>query len=173
MDHRQTFKRPSGPPPEVREEIRKRVSDHDAQGMELLFTLRASAQQVDNTVSEWMAGTAGSPARYQIMTALWANKRDGIPHREIVAAMGVTRATVSGLMAALEREGFVKSSVDPNDRRKLIARLTPRGHAVISKAFEANLARFRTVFASLSSAEMATLAALLRRIREGFAAPHR
>jgi DNA-binding MarR family transcriptional regulator len=31
--------------------------------------------------------------------------------------MGVTHATVSGLMAALEREGFVKSDVDPDDRR--------------------------------------------------------
>ena len=32
---------------------------------------------------------------------------------------------VSGLMAALEREGLVKSSVDGKDRRKQIARLSP------------------------------------------------
>jgi DNA-binding MarR family transcriptional regulator len=98
---------------------------------------------------------------------LWATKGKGIPHNDIVAAMGVTRATVSGLMAALEREGFVKSSVDQADRRKLIARLTPRGDAVTRKAFEANLARFRAVFASFSSAELTSLMAFLDRLREG------
>jgi DNA-binding MarR family transcriptional regulator len=35
--------------------------------------------------------------------------------------MGVTRATVSGLMAALERDGLVKSYSDEEDRRKFIA----------------------------------------------------
>jgi DNA-binding MarR family transcriptional regulator len=39
-------------------------------------------------------------------------------------------------MAALEREGFLKSYADPDDGRKLIARLTPKGNAVIRKASE-------------------------------------
>jgi hypothetical protein len=50
-------------------------------------------------------------------------------------------------------------------------RLTLRGDAVIRKAFELTLARFRAVFASLSSAELASLMTLLQRVRESFAAP--
>jgi len=152
------------------DEIRKHLSAREVQGMEALFALRATAQQAENAVGEWMTDTVGSVARYQILMALWATKGDGIPHKDIVEAMGVTRATVSGLMAALEREGFVKSTEDQDDRRKLIARLTPRGEAVIKKAFDVNLARFRTLFASLSSADLTHLTALLKRIREGFAA---
>ena len=171
MDSRQPAKHPPGPPPAVMEEIRKRFSEHEVQGLEALFALRATAQQVDNALSEWMADTVGSFARYQILMALWATKGKGIPHKDIVAAMGVTRATVSGLMAALERDGFVKSYVDPDDRRKLIARVTPRGEAVIKKAFEINVARFRAVFASLSSAELTSLTALLHRVRDGFVEP--
>ncbi len=171
MDGRQPAKRVQGPPPAVMEEIRKRLSAREVQGMEALFTLRATAQQADNVVSEWMAGTVGSVARYQILMALRATKGDGIPHKDIVEAMGVTRATVSGLMAALEREGFVKSTVDRDDRRKLIARLTPRGEAVIKKAFDVNIARFHKLFASLSSADLARLTALLDRVRESFVRP--
>jgi DNA-binding MarR family transcriptional regulator len=163
--------RPRGRPPlAVMEEIRRRLSEREVHGLEALFALRATAQQVDNALNEWMAGTVGSVARYQILMALWATKGKGIPHTDIVAAMGVTRATVSGLMAALEREGFVKSYVDRDDRRKLIARLTSRGDAVIRKAFELTLTRFRAVFASLSSAELTSLMTLLHRVREGFAA---
>jgi DNA-binding MarR family transcriptional regulator len=73
-------------------------------------------------------------------------------------------------MTALKREGFVKSYVDRDDRRQLIARLTSKGDAVIRKAFEANLARFRSVFASLSSAELTSLTVLLHRFGEGFVA---
>lgn len=169
-DIRQPTQLRAGPPPAIMEEIRRRLSQREVQGLEALFALRAAAHQADNALNEWMADTVGSFARYKILMALWAANGKGIPHKGIVAAMGVTRATVSGLMAALEREGFVKSQVDRADRRKLIARLTARGEAAISKAFELNVARFRVVFASLSSAELTGLTALLQRVREGFAA---
>ncbi len=155
-----------GPPPAVMEELRERLSDHEIQGLETLFTLRTTARQVDNAFSEWMADTVGSVARYQILMALLATKGNGISHTDIGAAMGVTRPTVSGLMAGLERDGFVKSYVDRDDRRKLIARLTSKGEAVINKAFEANLVRFRSVFASLSTAELTGLMELLHRVRK-------
>lgn len=111
-----------------------------------------------------------SPARFQILMLLWAARRNGVPHKDIVAAMGVTRATVSGLMAALEREGLVQSSVGLDGRRNLLATLTPRGEAVIGKAIKANTSRLRAVFGSLSSDEMTPFTALLQRVRERFAA---
>lgn len=160
----------TGPPPAVMEEIRKRLSEREVQGLEALFALRATAQQADNALSEWMADTVGSFARYQILMALRATRGRGIPHKDIVAAMGVTRATVSGLISALERDGFVKSTVDRSDRRKQIARLTSKGEATIEKAFDINVARFRAVFASLSPSDLSSLTALLQRVRGGFAA---
>jgi len=166
----QSAKRASGPPPVVMQEIRKRLSERELQGMEALFALRSGAQQMDNALNEWLADTAGSFARFQILIALWASKGHEIPHSDIVRAMSVTRATVSGLMAALERDGLVKSHSDEQDRRKLIARLTPKGEKTIKKAFEISLNRFRAVFASLSAAELTRLTVLLHRICAGFAA---
>lgn len=160
---------PAQPPPAIMEQIRKHLSGQELQAVEAVFTLRTAAQQVDNAITEWMAGTAGSPARYQILMLLWSAKGRGVSHKDIVAALGVTRATVSGLMAALEREGFVKSAVDRDDRRQLLATLTSKGEAVISKAHQANISRMRAVFAPLSAAELTSLTALLHRVREGFA----
>jgi DNA-binding MarR family transcriptional regulator len=173
MNTGQSARRGSGPPPGVIEEIRKRVSAREAQGMQALFALRAGAQQMDNALNEWLAGTAGSFARFQILVALWASKGREIPHSEIVSAMGVSRATVSGLMAALERDGLVKSYSDEEDRRKLIARLTANGETTIKKAFETSLSHFRAVFATFSATELMQLTTLLRRIREAFRPPKR
>jgi DNA-binding MarR family transcriptional regulator len=139
--------------------------------MQMIRQRLSEPEHVDNEISEWMAGSVGSVARYQILMALWASKGKGIPHKHIVAAMGVTRATVSGLMAALERDGLVKSQVDGEDRRKLIARLTAKGEAVIKKQHQLNLVKFRAVFSSFTSEELSSLTALLHRFREAFAAP--
>jgi DNA-binding MarR family transcriptional regulator len=160
---------PAKPPAAIVAAIRKRLSGRELRALEAVFALRMTAQQVDNAITEWMAGTAGSPARFQIMMMLWGAEGRGVPHKEIVAALGVTRATVSGLMAALERDGLVRSAVGRDDRRNLLANLTSKGEAIIGKATEANITRLRAIFASLSLEELASFTTALQRIRQGFA----
>jgi DNA-binding MarR family transcriptional regulator len=170
MTNRTPHRLPFAPRPTVAKEMRRVFSPRTLQGVEALMALRAAGQSADNAVTEWLEDSAGSPARFQILMTLSATKDRGVPHKELVAELGVTRATVSGLMAALEREGLVTSSVGRDDRRTQLASLTPKGEAAIAKAHEANSPRLRAVFASFSPDELTVLTALLRRVREGFAA---
>jgi DNA-binding MarR family transcriptional regulator len=163
------YRLPPEPPPLVLEALRKRLPSRDLDAFTATFTLRNTAQQVENVITEWLEGTAGSVARFQIMALLWASDDRGVPHKEIVAALAVTRATLSGLMAGLERDGLVVSTVAQNDRRNLLARLTEQGQAMIDGAVKPNSARMRAAFALLSKDELATLTELLRRVRQGFA----
>jgi DNA-binding MarR family transcriptional regulator len=159
---------PSEPPPAVMAAVRSRFSGREQQAFAAVFVVRKAAQQMDNAVTEWMADSATTPARFQILMLLWTTRGRGVPHKEIVRALGVTRATVSGLMAALERDGLVTSTVAGDDRRSLLASLTPKGEAIVEKAIETNRARLRTAFTALSSDELTTLTALLERVRQGF-----
>ena len=161
---------PPEPPPTVMGALRKRFTGHDLPAIDVVFALRMTAQQMDNAITEWMAGTAGTPARFQILVLLWASEAGGVPHKEIVKALEVTRATVSGLMASLERDGLVRSTVDHDDRRNLIATLTSRGRAIFEKAIDTNVASLRAAYATLSADEQATLMSLLQRLRQGFIA---
>ena len=101
---------------------------------------------------------------------LWAAKGRGLPQKDIAAAMGVTRATVSGLMAALERDGLITSQVASGDRRSLLANLTRKGEATIERAIETCKAQLRTAYTTLSPDELTTLTTLLERVRKGFQA---
>jgi DNA-binding MarR family transcriptional regulator len=170
MPPRMPHRLPAEPPPTVMEALRKRLSGQDLPAFGAVFALRTAAQQVDNAITEWMADTAGTPARFQILGLLWASGASGVPHKDIVQALEVSRATVSGLMAALERDGLVKSTVAHDDRRNLIANLTSRGRAIFEKAIDANLTSLRAAFATLSADELGLLASLLHRIRQGFVA---
>ena len=170
MPPRTPHRLPSEPPPTVMEALRKRFTRQDLLALDVVFALRMTAQQLDNTITEWMAGTAGTPARFQILVLLWASEASGVPHKEIVKALEVTRATVSGLMTSLERDGLVKSTVDRDDRRNLIATLTSRGRAIVEKAIDSNITSLRAALAPLSAKELATLMSLLQRLRQGFTA---
>lgn len=161
---------PLEPPPTVIEALRKRFPGQDLPAIDVIFALRMTSQQVDNAITEWMADTAGTPARFQILGLLWASGAGGVPHKAIVKALEVSRATVSGLMAGLERDGLVKSSVDRDDRRNLFATLTSRGRTIVEKAIDANAASLRAAFAALSAGERDTLMSLLQRLRQGFTA---
>jgi DNA-binding MarR family transcriptional regulator len=150
--------------------VRSRLSEREQQMFGTIFAIRSTAQQMDNTVCEWMADSAATPARFQILTQLWAAKGQGVAQKDIAANMGVTRATVSGLISALERDGLVTSVVADNDRRSQLASLTRKGETIVEKAMETNKALMRKVFTTLSSDELGTLATLLARIRQGFSA---
>jgi MarR family transcriptional repressor of emrRAB len=170
MPPRTPHRLPPEPAPTVMEALRKRFSGSDLPALDVVFALRTTAQQLDNAITEWMAGTAGTPARFQIMALLWASEPSGVPHKEIVKALEVTRATVSGLMTSLERDGLVKSSVDRDDRRNLNATLTSRGRAIVEKAIDSNVTSLRAALATLSADELETLTSLLQRLRQGFIA---
>jgi DNA-binding MarR family transcriptional regulator len=148
--------------------VRSRFSEREQQMLGTVFAIRSTAQQMDNTVSEWMADSAATPARFQILMQLWAAKGRGVAQKEIAANMGVTRATVSGLMGALERDGLITSVVANNDRRSLLASLTRKGETTVERAIETNKAMLRKTFIALSPDELTTLTTLLERVRQGF-----
>ena len=67
--------------------------------------------------------------------------------------MQLTKQSVNELIGYLERQGYLRRVVDPDDSRARIIHLTPRGQALE-----------RTAFAAARSAEL-TLADLLGRQR--------
>jgi DNA-binding MarR family transcriptional regulator len=170
MPPRGPHRLPSEPPPTVMEALRKRFTGRALPALDVVFALRMTSQQLDNAITEWMADTAGTPARLQILVLLWASGTGGVPHKEIVKQLEVTRATVSGLMRSLERDSLVKSYVDRDDRRNLIATLTAKGRTIVEKAIDTNITSLRAALAPLSAREQTTLTGLLQRLRQGFIA---
>jgi DNA-binding MarR family transcriptional regulator len=170
MSPRTPHRLPGEAPPTVMQALCKRFAGQDLPALDVVVALRMTSQQVDNTITDWMADTAGTPARFRILSLLWASGAGGVPHKEIVKALEVARATVSGLMTSLERDGLVKSTVDRDDRRNQIAALTSRGRAILEKSIDTNFASLRAAFATLSVDDRATLMSLLQRLRQGFIA---
>jgi DNA-binding MarR family transcriptional regulator len=78
---------------------------------------------------------------------------------------GVTRATISGLLDGLEKDGFVLRRPDPEDRRLIRVHLTAAGHAFLDKVRPGYCHWFSSIVEPLDQEERQQLVFLLEKIR--------
>ena len=83
---------------------------------------------------------------------------------ELADAAGVTRATMTGLIDTLERDGLVRREPDPDDRRMMSVRLTPKAEAFLEELLPTHFQIMAKVMAPLSESERKTLVGLLTKI---------
>jgi DNA-binding MarR family transcriptional regulator len=116
-----------------------------------------------------------SPGRFTIMMLLY-DKMEGHPiprtPADLAEMAGVTRATITGLVDTLERDGLVTRAHDSDDRRMMVIHLTPKGHATLEEIMPGHFKQMATQMAPLSEHERRTLVRLLNKIAGDQASPH-
>jgi DNA-binding MarR family transcriptional regulator len=80
---------------------------------------------------------------------------------------GVTRATMTGLIDTLVRDGFVTRQPADNDRRMTDLSLTPKGREFINRLLPEYFTLVRRLMTQLSEAERRTLVKLLGKVQGG------
>lgn len=109
-----------------------------------------------------------SHGRFGVMMQLWGCCDDadfaGLTPAELADRTGVTRATMTGLVDTLERDGFVRRVADTADRRMMRVCLTPLGHKFLEDMLPGHFERMAAVMAPLTEAERKALVALLNKV---------
>ena len=102
-----------------------------------------------------------TPPQYQTLRLLW--ERDSQPFKDLAAANGCTRPTMTGIVDTLEKNGLVTRQPNPDDRRSLLATLSAKG-----KALEGSTPDLDRIYASccvgLSAEEFQQLGSLLEKL---------
>ncbi|ADW21512.1 MarR family winged helix-turn-helix transcriptional regulator [Thermus scotoductus] len=78
----------------------------------------------------------------------------------------VLPSQVSHLLASMEEAGLLRRQPDPEDRRRVLLRLTPKGEAVHKRLQEAWLQAYGQHLARLSLKELLLFRDLLRKLTE-------
>lgn len=96
-------------------------------------------------------------------TALWVLWVWGeLEANAFASAIGISRPTATGVMTTLEGRGLLKRRKDPEDGRRVLVRLTPRGRRTIEQLFPRFNAEESTLAGRLSEREQELLAGMLR-----------
>ena len=89
----------------------------------------------------------------------------------LATELDVNLATVSGLVADLERIGFVERSADPADRRRTIVRVPPDQEVVVDTWLAGATAPIVRALQQLSAEERATFVKAMAFLESEFNAP--
>jgi DNA-binding MarR family transcriptional regulator len=108
-----------------------------------------------------------SPGRFTVLMLLY-DKLQGEPLPQTPADLaekaGVTRATITGLVDTLERDGLVTREHDSGDRRMMLVHLTHKGHATLREILPGHFRRMAALMAPLSEHDRKTLVRLLNKV---------
>jgi MarR family transcriptional regulator for hemolysin len=130
-------------------------------GLRLTRTARTVATEFERA----MAQAGGSAATWQVLllvrTQQWGTQS------AMAKSMGITAATLTHHLNALERQGLVRRWREPGDRRSQRVELTDRGSELFERLRGVALAHDTRLRSRLSDEEAEQLAGLLDRLAEG------
>ncbi|MCS7295225.1 MAG: MarR family transcriptional regulator [Chloroflexota bacterium] len=91
-------------------------------------------------------------------------EREGMSNAELAEAMYVTRPSISALLDRLERRGFIRREISPDDRRGIRIFLEPAGREAVTSLRPAIRRYVADLIAELSDDEVAAIARSLERL---------
>lgn len=168
-------------------EAAREFPDLDPSAAEAFLHLLRTGDEVFAVTDRNLADNAISHGRFGVLMLLWRSTQPraaklmgaddfscGGPRTpaELAEAASVTRATMTGLIDTLERDGFVKREPDPDDRRMMSVLLTPKGDKFLNDFLPGHFKVIASLMATLSETERKTLVRLLVKIQQRTAALH-
>jgi MarR family transcriptional regulator, transcriptional regulator for hemolysin len=130
-------------------------------GLRLTRTARAVSQAFERAMAE----AGGSAATWQVL--LLVRTENWGTQSAMAKSMGITAATLTHHLNALERQGLVRRWREPDDRRSQRVELTDQGSELFQRLREVAAAHDARLRSRLSDADAERLAGLLDRLAAG------
>ena len=126
-----------------------------------LAALRRVGRAWSPVIEELLAAEDTTFAQYTVLYALTSD----IPRSGALLArqIGVTGATMSGLLSALAGRGLIERTKDPSGGRAVVASLTPKGRQLVERCHPHIDAVERQFWAEVSEAELEMVEDVLTR----------
>jgi MarR family transcriptional regulator, transcriptional regulator for hemolysin len=134
-------------------------------GLRLARTARTVSQAFERT----LADAGGSAAAWQVLVLVRAQEWG--TQAQMAEAMGITAATLTHHLNALERQGLVRRWREAHNRRSQRVELTEAGAELFDRLREVAMAHDERLRSLLTGDELAQLAALLDKLQAGLAEP--
>ena len=152
------------PSDKVLRDFAKRYVEMDISSVNACLRLLRSGSDLEGAFNTMLARHGLSQGRFLVLVYLCRNPEEEISPSQLSEKVGVTRATMTGLLDGLEREKLVERADHANDRRKRRVQLTKAGRKVIDDMLPDYYCRIKGVMKELSEEEREALVNLLSKV---------
>lgn len=143
--------------------------DVDAQAILVAARLMEAGAKLGHAAEVHFSRFGLSTGRYRLLADLEDNGGEELPS-QLANNLGVTRATVTGLIDTLERDGLVTRRTSESDGRQKSVVLTDHGANKLREMAPEHFARLEAMVELLTSEERTVFLDLLERVTEGISA---
>lgn len=143
-------------------------SEFNRDSTRALFAIRALAQRINEQQNRWLAPFGLNSASYNYLIALYGSPDYTLTQNQIRRLMHTSYASVTKMAYSLERDELVERTKNPNDRRSMSLKLTPKGLATIEKALPFHHRTIELAMQDVTTAERHHLMELLQKVSHGF-----
>jgi DNA-binding MarR family transcriptional regulator len=144
----------------------KRYPDLNPSAVEAFLHLMRTSTEIIDSFGDLLTKHEISPGRFVVLILLLRDPDKPVNPADLADGANVTRATMTGLIDTLERDGFVKREHAPDDRRMMPVGLTPEGRRFLDDMLPDYFRRITGVMSGLTEAERQTLGILLGKIEQ-------
>ena len=138
----------------VRKRLRKGARRPTADS--LVFSFLSAADVVEARLEAALSPTGLSLAKLAVLHFL-ADAKEALPLSDLAARQHCVRSNITQLMDRLEKDGLVRRRADPDDRRSVLAELTPAGEQAHAKGVRALADAQRAIVKALKAGEATSL----------------
>jgi DNA-binding MarR family transcriptional regulator len=136
----------------------------DVLAMEVYGSLLGLAAEIVTAVNAALARRGVTQARFRLLLHLRRAGAGGLHPMDLAEALGVERATITGLVDGVEKDGLARRLPCPSDRRSIMVALTSRGKRLIDSIAPDRLRAVSRLMSGFSSAEKTRFSVLLGRL---------
>lgn len=153
------------PTPEVLRRFAQRYPDADATAVASLLALLRTATELSQALDAFLARHGLLQGRWWVLILLFREESLESSPSVLAEKAGVTRATMTGLLDGLERDGLVQRLYDAADRRRITVKLLPAGQAVLDAVMPDYYRRVRTLMTGLDETQRSALQSMMVTLR--------
>ena len=155
------------PQPKVFEDLALRYPDLKPRSAETLLLFLRVAGDILDRIDARMSRRHMSQGKFSVLMQLNLDLKARLSPSDLAGRIGVSRATITGLLDGLERAGLVRRERGLTDRRAQLVHLTPKGRKFLDDMLPGHYRRTAGLMAKLSERDRQNLTALLRKLSAG------
>jgi DNA-binding MarR family transcriptional regulator len=155
------------PTPAILQKFAQRYPDADVSAVATFLHLLRTATDLSVALDACLQQHALLQGRWWVLILLMREENVSAAPSELADKAGVTRATMTGLLDGLERDGLVERLSDEQDRRRYTIRLTAAGQAKLDEVMPDYYQRVRRLMQPLDENQRRQFIELLDLILAG------
>ncbi len=148
-------------------ELATRYPDLDPSGLLACAHLLRTGSDLLAFLDRILARYRLSQGRFLVLILLNRNPEEDLTPSSLAEKLGVTRATITGLLDTLAKDGLIERIQHHSDRRRFVVRLTNKGRQHLDRMLPGYYRQVKQIMSRVSERERSVLMGILEKVNEG------